>query len=107
MGTRASWGLKLNGRMFDGWSGYGELEEKYKVSIDNDIVKLYHWGTKTLEIDTAKQTVLDIYGESVSDRDSVNYMLSRFGIPFHVHYYPSREEFELHDDENDSVTVVI
>ena len=93
----------LNGRLVE-YYGFGiepyvgDLEEKYAVVIDGDTVALRHWGTQTLKINTVTKEVLDIYGESVSDRDSVNYMLRRYNMPYHVHYYPSREEFELHND---------
>ena len=92
----------LNGRIIE-YHGFGNryvgnLEEKYAVVIDGNTVALRHWGTQTLKINTVTKEVLDIYGESVSDRDSVNYMLQAYKMPYHVHYYPSIEAFELHND---------
>lgn len=96
---------RINGRQRE--YGYvGKLEEKYAIEIENNIVKLRHWGTQTLKIDTVNKKVLDVYGISNSDRDSVNFMLNKFNIPYHVHYYPSRCEFELHDDNENIIEVI-
>ena len=96
---------RVNGRQRD--YGYvGKLEEKYAVEIENEIVRLRHWGTQTLEIDTVNKKVLDVYGISNSDRDSVNFILNEFKMPYHVHYYPSRCEFELHDDNENAIEVI-
>ena len=96
---------KVNGRQRE--YGYvGKLEEKYAVEIKDNIVKLRHWGTQTLEIDTVNKKVLDVYGISNSDRDSVNFMLNKYNMPYHVHYYPSRAEFELHNDNEDVIEVI-
>ena len=97
----------LNGRQSYGFGQVGRLEEKYAVVIDGDTVALRHWGTQTLKINTRTKEILDVYGESVSDRDSVNYMLTRYSIPYHVHFYPSRYEFELHQDGTEKVVEVI
>lgn len=96
---------KLNGRKHD-YPYVGELEEKYSVEISNDTVTLKHWGTETLKIDTFNKKVLDVYGISNSDRDSVNFVLRYFHMPFHTHYFPSREEFELHSDDNEVLEVI-
>lgn len=97
----------LNGRQRE-WGGYvGQLEEKYKIKMNNSKVELYHWGTKTLEIDTDKKEVSHVYGISNSDRDSINYMLNKFSLPFHTHYYPSKDKFELHDSRTDEVMISI
>lgn len=97
---------RLNGRQ-RGYGYVGDLEEKYSVEIKNNTVVLNHWGTETLRIDTVNKKILYIYGESVSDRDSVNHMLYRFKMPYHVHFYPSRYEFELHRDGTDEVLKII
>lgn len=89
---------RINGRQRD--YGYvGELEEKYAVTIDKEknTVSLRHWGTQTLELDYKNDKIIDIYGQGNSDRDSVNYILNKFNSGYHVHYYPSRFDFELHD----------
>ena len=83
----------LNGRMSYGYGQVGELREKYAVKIDGNIVQLRHWGTETLVIDTAKRKVVEFYGESNSDRDSMNFMLSEFNIDGRFRYRPSIHEF--------------
>lgn len=88
----------LNGRMSYGYGQVGNLKEKYAVKINDNIVQLRHWGTETLVIDTAKKEVLDWYGESVSDRDSMNYMLSEFGVNGRFGYRPSIDEFSYITD---------
>lgn len=91
---------RVNGRM-GGYGYVGDLEEKYAVEIENAIVRLRHWGTKTLEIDTVNKKILQVYGVGMSDRDSINFILNKYSMPYHVHYYPSKDAFELHDeDEN-------
>lgn len=100
---------RINGRQREYSFGHvyvGDLEEKYAIEIDDGIVRLRHWGTQTLEMNTVTKKITDIYGISNSDRDSVNYLLDRFDMPYHTHYYPSRAEFELHDS-NDNVIDVI
>lgn len=102
---------RINGRQRE-YYGFGnfwesEIMEKYSVEIKDSIVKLRHWETQTLEIDTVNKKVLDVYGISNSDRDSVNFILDKFNIPYHVHYFPSREEFELHCNKTDRVIEVI
>lgn len=88
----------LNGRMSYDYGRVGNLREKYAVKIDDNIVQLRHWGTETLVIDTAKKEVLDWYGESSSDRDSMNYILSEFGIDGRFRYRPSIDEFSYITD---------
>lgn len=88
----------LNGRM--SYHGYkGDLEEKYAISIENDILELRHWGTTTLVINTSNQTILEWYGESNSDRDSMNFILSKFDINGRFKYRPSIDEFSLVEKE--------
>ena len=96
---------RVNGRQ-RGYGYVGNLEEKYAVEIENEIVKLRHWGTQTLEINIKNKKVLDAYGIGNSDRDSVNFILSKFDMPYHVHYYPSREAFELHDSNENVIEVI-
>ena len=96
---------RINGRQRE--YGYiGKLEEKYAIEVENEIVRLRHWGTTTLVVDTVNKKVLDVYGISNSDRDSVNFILSKFNLPYHTHFYPSREEFELHDDNENVIEVI-
>ena len=101
---------RINGRQRE-YYGFGsswesEIMEKYSVEIKDSIVKLKHWETKTLEIDTEKKSVNYVYGISNSDRDSVNFILNKFNVPYHVHYYPSRDEFELHDNQENIIEII-
>ena len=96
---------RVNGRQ-RGYGYIGKLEEKYAVEIENEIVKLRHWGTQTLEIDIKNKKVLDVYGVSKSDRDSTNFILNKFNMPYHTHFYPSREAFELHDSNENVIEII-
>lgn len=96
---------KVNGRKFE-YGCLGILEEKYSIEIKNNIVRLNHWGTQTLEIDIDNKKVISVYGISNSDRDSINFILNEYNLPFHVHYYPSRDAFELHDEKENVIKVI-
>lgn len=82
----------VNGRK-SYWGGKGDLEEKYAVVIEGNILKLRHWGTETLVLDTRKQEVLEWYGEGNSDRDSMNFVKDTFGVDGRFRYRPSIDEF--------------
>lgn len=66
------------------WNGdkMEEPEEKYRIEIsDRDGVKtteLYHYETLTLSVEKkdGKYIVKDLYGQSVSDRDSIQCVLA-------------------------------
>ena len=104
----------VNGRMFDQWSGNGELESKYNLTIEpkGEII-FKHWGTETLRLEYVQDNsylITSIYGESKSDRDSLTEMLrmlkSKFTIlngDIHFHYYPSKGTFETHSKYNDTL----
>lgn len=83
----------LNGRMNYGYGQAGNLREKYAIKIKGSILQLRHWGTITLVIDKDKREILKWYGESSSDRDSMNYILREFNIPGSFRYRPSIDEF--------------
>lgn len=83
----------VNGRKSYWGGSKGELEEKYAIVIEGNILRLRHWGTETLVVDTRKQEVLEWYGEGVSDRDSMNYIKDKFGIGGMFRYRPSVDEF--------------
>lgn len=84
----------LNGRMWNQYSrDFEELREKYAIENDGKTVTLRHWGTKTLEIDLASKSVSYWYGESNSDRDSMNFLLGRYGVAGSFRYRPSIDEF--------------
>lgn len=73
---------KINGRQREyygfGSEWIGDLEERYKVVIDGDTIELHHWGTCTLVLNLKDNKIDYYYGESSSDRDSMNYMLYYF-----------------------------
>lgn len=89
----------INGHMSYGYGYKGPLESKYSATINNDILTFTHWGTKTLELDLKGQTIIEYYGESVSDRDSLNDVLSYFNLNNlgRFHFYPSKALFELEE----------
>ena len=84
----------LNGRMWDNSRrDFGELREKYAIERTGNKVVLRHWGTVTLELDLLNNTVVDWYGESRSDADSMNFVLSYYKIKGNFRYRPSIDEF--------------
>lgn len=87
----------LNGRMTYSYGSVGELREKYAIKIDGDTLQLRHWGTETLVINMNDKTILKWYGESSSDRDSMNYIIRRFNIGGRFKYRPSVDEFSYID----------
>ena len=98
----------INGRMSHYFGHKGELEEKYNVTIMDVEGKprlyLIHWGTTTLVIELDTKELLKFYGESVSDRDSMNTMLSLLGMPGKFRFFPSRDEFVYEvDDETEKL----
>lgn len=86
-----------NGRKVSWYGDKGDLEEQYAIVVDDNIVRLRHWGTETLVIDTDKKEVLEWYGEGVSDRDSMNFMLRRLNIKGGFRYRPSLDEFSYNE----------
>src|SRR5699024_8917094 len=87
---------RVNGRQ-RGYGYVGKLEEKYAVEIKNNIVKLRHWGTQTLEIDTVNKKVLDVYGISNSDRDSINFISEERRVRNECNY--QRGRYDGKEDE--------
>jgi len=82
----------LNGRM--NYYGYvSELQEKYAIEIEDGVLRMRHWGTETIKIDLKTKKIIEYYGESVSDRDSLNTILELTGIDGHFKYFPSKGEF--------------
>lgn len=90
----------INGRMSYDYGEKGPLESKYSATIENDVLTFTHWGTKTLELDLKGRTIIDYYGESVSDRDSLNDVLNYFNFNGlgRFHFYPSKYLFTLEDN---------
>lgn len=106
-GNNKSGFARVRARMNYGWGQTGNLEEKYSIRFSEDerFVTLKHWGTVTLVLDLEDRRIVQIYGESNSDRDSINTLLNLYGFPFHTHYYPSREEFELHSRDEEIIQI--
>ena len=87
----------LNGRMSLGWGMIGELEEKYAIEIDGNKLIMRHWGTQTIEIDLIRKEIVSYYGESNSDRDSLNTLVDCLGIAPNFRYLPSKDLFIYED----------
>ena len=88
----------INGRIIERDFGYvykGDIESKYRVTVSDNILTLEHWGTETLKINISTKKIIEYYGESMSDRDSMNYTLAYFGINGKFRYFPSKEKFIL------------
>ncbi|AUV57016.1 TreP [Staphylococcus phage vB_SauM_LM12] len=82
----------LNGRYYDGYRN-GELEEKYAIEIEGNKLVMRHWGTQTIEIDLGMKEIVSYYGESNSDRDSLNTLVYCLGIAPNFRYLPSKDLF--------------
>lgn len=67
---------------------YNGKQEVYRVEKDGAIFTLYHYETETCQVDTATKEILYIYGESVSDADSIFTFLHYFGIVLTFGYKP-------------------
>src|SRR5699024_12533363 len=82
----------LNGRMHTSVGGVGELREKYNVTVmdveGKPRVYLRHLGTPTLTVQLDTKEILHLYGESVSDRDSINTLLYVIGMESGCRYFP-------------------
>lgn len=85
---------KINGRYNDGY-GLGELEEKYAIEIQDNKLVMRHWGTQTIEIELRPwgNRIVSYYGESNSDRDSLNTLVYCLGIAPNFRYLPSKNLF--------------
>lgn len=83
----------LNGRMSLGWGMVGSLEEKYAIEIDGNKLVMRHWGTQTIEINLSTKEIVSYYGESNSDRDSLNTLVDCLGIAPNFRYLPSKDLF--------------
>ena len=83
---------KINGRYNDGY-GAGELEEKYSIKIEDNILTMKHWGTVTAQINLHDNTLEYYYGQSVSDRDSLNTLIESLYIEGIFRYFPSKDLF--------------
>src|SRR5699024_393714 len=75
----------------------GELQEKYALTINNNILTMRHWGTQTIKIDLVNNNIIEYYGESISDRDSLNTLVNMLGIAPNFRYLPSKDLFIYED----------
>lgn len=92
----------LNGRYRD-YSYIGELEEKYYIEVTETEIFMRHWGTETLRINRADNSVVSYYGESNSDRDSMNTLLYLVGNQSDNFRYGSVMGF-VHESKNMEVS---
>lgn len=93
-----------NGRITEYDFGHvykSDLQEQWHVVNKSGRFELRHWGTTILE--TVNGVIKDIYGESVSDRDALNFTFNYLDLPYHVHYYPSCETLELHSNDEEKI----
>lgn len=79
----------LNKKMNDGYYMYSMVTtEVYRVEKEGTIFTLYHYGTETCQVDTETKEILHVYGESVSDADSIFTFLHYFDIVLTFGYKP-------------------
>lgn len=82
-------------RQRDMW-GVGDLKEVYRVENDGKTISLYHYETLTAKVDLENMQLIEIYGESRSDGDSVATFLSELGFKnFDFGYKPVNGGFWL------------
>ncbi|CAD0300692.1 hypothetical protein [Enterococcus phage 163] len=82
-------------RQRDRW-GVGDLKEVYRVENDGKTVSLYHYETLTAKVDLENMQLIEVYGESRSDGDSVATFLSELGFKnFDFGYKPVNGGFWL------------
>lgn len=79
----------LNKKVNEGYYSYSPVtKEVYRVEKDGNIFTLYHYGTETCQVDTETKEILHVYGESVSDADSIFTFLHYFDIVLTFGYKP-------------------
>lgn len=89
----------LNGRNRE--FGYvGRLESKYRMTYDNETgdLQVYHWGTCILKfgsLKASKPIVKYFYGQSKSDRDTLQFLFDRFDTGYKASFRPSVNEFKV------------
>lgn len=89
------------------YGGVGRLQEQWHVTDDGNTVTVRHWGTQIIEATRKEHKVVDLYGQSKTDRDALNQIFSYLGISMHAHYYPSRETLEVHADGTERLLYTI
>ena len=87
-------------RIEDGMYTYSMVtKEVYRVEITEERAQLFHYGTLTAEIDLLANKVVKVYGQSLSDADSVATFLNIFGFNVDFGYRPVNGGFYLHTNE--------
>jgi len=97
-----------NGRIIEYDFGHvykGELREQWHVIDDGKQFELRHWGTTILATDNG--AIVDVYGESKSDRDALNQAFDYLNTNCHAHYYPSKSELQIHINGTDELMKTI
>lgn len=93
-------------RNWGGNSFKGDMQQVYRVEIDETgfgacTYRLYHYETETVNVlvePNGAYEFYNLYGESVSDRDSVVTFLEYVtGACFRASFKPSRDEFTVWD----------
>lgn len=68
------------------------------------LIRLIHYGTTTLIYDQHEREILEYYGESVSDRDSLNTLLACLDHPLNEYFrFGSSIGFILESPKNDDM----
>ena len=86
---------KINGRYFEPYYGYGDLEEKWSISQDNDIVKLDHWGTTILQFDAKNKRIASLYSQSKTDSKYIQLLLQYFDCMIYIGWSPLKDSAYL------------
>ena len=101
----------------DTW-GVGDLQEVYRVENNSKTVSLYHYETLTAKVNLENMQLIEIYGESRSDSDSVATFLSELGFKnfdfgfkpvnggFWLFTYKDGERQEIYLDEHGENAVI-
>lgn len=104
-------------RQRDIW-GVGDLQEVYRVENNGKTISLYHYETLTAKVDLENMQLIEIYGESRSDGDSVATFLSELGFKnfdfgykpvnggFWLFTYKDEERQETYLDEQGETAVI-
>jgi len=68
----------------------------YQTEISGNFFKLYHYGTKILEVDLDKKKVLDYFIYSKSDADAISLALWKIGLKnYFIHRYSLYKEVKF------------
>jgi hypothetical protein len=87
----------MNRRMNLGFGEFGDLRSCWRVSYDNDILTLSHWGTDILVYDCKGYTLISSLITSKSDADGIQLALDYIADGLQSHYYPSKDYGTIED----------